>query len=78
MLIIARQANAKLCNDAETNMKGFDKRSHMHPETLQLIMILKLNKSLWASELVIQEILEKTQEQSESEDEDQGDDDERR
>jgi len=58
---------------AKLNMT--DKRSHMHPETLQLIMILKLNKSLWASELVIQEILDKTQEQSESEDEDQGDDD---
>jgi hypothetical protein len=35
---------------AKLNMT--DKRSHMHPETLQLIMILKLNKSLWASELV--------------------------
>ena len=53
-----------------------DKRSHMHPETLQLIMILKLNKSLWPSELTIHEILDKIQEQSESEDVDQDDDDE--
>ena len=44
-----------------------DKRPHMHPETLQLIMILKLNKSMWPSELAIQEILDKTQEQSEFE-----------
>jgi len=59
---------------AKLNMT--EKRSHMHPETLQLIMILKLNKSLWPSELAIQEILDKTQDQSESEDEDQDDDDE--
>ena len=51
-----------------------DKRSHMHPETLQLIMILKLNKSLWSSALAIQEIVDKTR--FESEDDDQEDDDE--
>ena len=57
---------------AKLNMT--DERSHMYPETLQLIMILKLNKSLWPSVLDIQEISDKTQ--LESEDEDQDDDDE--
>ena len=53
-----------------------DKRSHMHPETLQLVVVLKLSKSLWPSEFTTQETLDKIQEQSESEDEDQDDDDE--
>ena len=51
-----------------------DKRSHMHPETLQLVVVLKLSKSLWPSEFTTQETLDKIQEQSESEDEDQDDD----
>jgi hypothetical protein len=53
-----------------------DRRSHMHPETLQLIMILKLNKNLWPSESIIQEILdlqqqERQQEENSDEDEEE-------
>ena len=55
-----------------------DRRSSMHPETLQLIMVLKLNKNLWPSESVIQEILDLQQErqQEEESDEDEESEDE--
>ena len=35
-----------------------DRRDNLHPETLQMLMILKHNKSLWPSESSIQEILD--------------------
>ena len=43
----------------------------MHPETLQLIMVLKLNKNLWPSESVIQEILDLQQERQQEEESDE-------
>ena len=36
--------------------------SHMSPETLQIIMILKLNNSLWPNEKIVQENLDKLSE----------------
>ena len=35
----------------------------MSPETLQIIMILKLNKSLWPNEKIVQEIMDKLSEE---------------
>ena len=54
-----------------------ERRSHMNPKSLEIIMILKLNKSLWPSEKTIQEFLDKlTEEQSESEDDEDDSDEE--
>ena len=39
----------------------------MHPKTLQLIMVLKLNKNLSPSESIIQEILDLQQESQQEE-----------
>ena len=54
-----------------------DRRSHMSPETLRIIMILQLNNSLWPNEKIVQEILDKLseEEQYESEDDDDASDD---
>lgn len=68
---IVERANSQ----AKLNMT--DRRSHMSPETLQIIMILKLNKSLWPNEKIVQEILDKlSEEQYESEDDDDASDEE--
>ena len=50
----------------------------MSPETLQIIMILQLNNSLWPNEKIVQEVLDKLseEEQYESEDDDDASDEE--
>ena len=53
-----------------------DRCSHMHPETLQLVMAVKLSKNLWPSESVAQEALGLQQEEESSEDEDDSEDEE--
>ena len=69
---IVERANSQ----AKLNMT--DRRSHMSPETLRIIMILKLNKSLWLNEKIVQEIMDKLseEEQYESEDDDDASDEE--
>ena len=44
----------------------------MHPETLQLVMILELSKNLWPSESVTQETLDLQQERQQEEKSDEG------
>ena len=68
---IVERANCQ----AKLNMT--DRRSHMSPETLEIIMILQLNKSLWPNEKIVQEVLDKLseEEQYESEDDDDASDD---
>ena len=51
-------------------------RSHTHPETLQLIVVLKLKKNLWSSESIIQEILDLQQESQQEEESDEDEDEE--
>ena len=50
-----------------------DRLSHMSTETLQIIMILRLNKSLWPNEKIVQEILDKLSEEERRESEDDND-----
>jgi hypothetical protein len=63
--------------NSHSKLNMTERRSHMNPKKLEIIMILKLNKSLWPSEKTIQEFLDKlTEEQSESEDDEDDSDEE--
>ena len=53
--------------NSQAKLNVVDRRDHMHPETLHLIMLLKLNKSLWPIESKVQEILDLQQESQQDE-----------
>ena len=56
-----------------------DRRSRLSPDAVNMLMILKHNRSLWSSDLTIQEILDSNdfrdpEEESNSEEEEEDDD----